>query len=175
VEPAVEFDGRYSSPQAAATPWADVLEEIARAEVFWLTTVRPDGRPHVTPLLAAWHGGALYFTTGAGERKAANLRTNDRCALTTGTNALRGLDVTVDGSAHLVTGAAERDEAASAFEAKYGGHLTSPEGTWAGMGDTIRAGGVQLYRVEPSVAFAFAKGDVYAQTRYRFARDPARP
>src|SRR5687768_6717834 len=113
MEPVVDFDGRYSSPGAAATPWADVLEEIARAEVFWLTTVRPDGRPHVTPLLAAWHGEAVYFTTGAGERKAANLRANDRCALTTGTNALRGLDVTVEGTARLVSDAAERDGAAS--------------------------------------------------------------
>jgi hypothetical protein len=36
------------------------------------------------------------------------------------------------------------------------------------MGDTIRGGGVQLYRVEPAAAFAFAKGDVYSQTRYSF-------
>jgi general stress protein 26 len=169
MAPEVEFDGRYSSPGAAATPWADVLEEIARAEVFWLTTVRPDGRPHVTPLIAAWHGDAMYFTTGAGERKAANLRGDGRCVLTTGTNALRGLDVTLDGTAHLVAEAAERDAAASAFEAKYGVHLTSPEGTFAGMGDTIRTGGAELYRVAPAVAFAFAKGEVFSQTRYRFS------
>lgn len=168
MAPEAELDARYSSPEAAATPWADVLEEIARAEVFWLSTVRPDGRPHITPLIAVWHADAVYFTTGAGERKAANLRANDRCALTTGTNALRGLDVIVEGGAHLVGDAAERDGAASALEAKYGAHLTSPEGTWAGMGDTIRAGGLQLYRVEPSGAWAFAKGDVYSHTRYRF-------
>jgi nitroimidazol reductase NimA-like FMN-containing flavoprotein (pyridoxamine 5'-phosphate oxidase superfamily) len=170
MRPQVDFDGRYSSPEAAATPWDDALGEIGRAEVFWLTTVRPDGRPHVTPLLAAWHGDALYFTTGAGERKAANLRANDRCALTTGTNTLRGLDVTVEGPARLVDSPAERDAAAGAFEGKYGGHLTSPEGTWHGLGDTIRGGGVQLYRVEPAAGYAFAKGDVYSQTRYRFDR-----
>jgi len=168
MEPVVEFDGRYSSPEASATPWTEVLEEIARAEVFWLATVRPDGRPHVTPLIAVWHGDAVYFTTGAGERKAANLRANDRCALTTGTNTLRGLDVIVDGPARLVEDPAERDGAASAFEAKYGARLTSPDGTWAGMGDTIRAGGVGLYRVAPAVVHAFAKGEVFAQTRYRF-------
>ncbi|MFD0745643.1 pyridoxamine 5'-phosphate oxidase family protein [Phytohabitans flavus] len=102
MQPVVEFDGRYSSPEAAATPWTDVLEAIARAEVFWLTTLRPDGRPHITPLIAAWHGDGMYFTTGAGERKAANLRVQDRCALTTGTNTLRGLDVVVEGTARLV-------------------------------------------------------------------------
>jgi nitroimidazol reductase NimA-like FMN-containing flavoprotein (pyridoxamine 5'-phosphate oxidase superfamily) len=164
----VEFDGRYSSPEATATPWAAVLDGMDLAEVFWLSTVRPEGGPHVTPLLVAWHGDALYFTTGAGERKAANLRANERCALTTGTSTLRGLDITVEGTARLVDSPVEREAAASAFEEKYGEHLTSSEGTWHGMGDMIRSGGVELYRVEPVVAFAFAKGDVFSQTRYRF-------
>jgi nitroimidazol reductase NimA-like FMN-containing flavoprotein (pyridoxamine 5'-phosphate oxidase superfamily) len=168
MDPAVEFGGEYSSPDARPTPWAETLGEIERAEVFWLSTVRPDGRPHVTPLLAAWHSDVLYFTTGAQERKALNLRTNDRCALTTGTNLLRGLDVTIEGAAQPVTTANERQAAADAFEGKYGAHLTSPRGTWYGLGDLIRSGGVQLYRVEPAVGFAFAKGGPYSQTRYRF-------
>ena len=168
MQPAVELGAAYSSPDARATPWADALDAIGRAEVFWLSTVRPDGRPHVTPLLAAWHGDALYFTTGAQERKALNLVSNNRCALTTGTSTLRGLDVTIEGGAGLVTGAQERDAAADAFESKYGAHMTSPSGTWHGLGDLIRSGGVQLYRVEPAVGFAFAKGGPYSQTRYRF-------
>jgi len=168
MQPAVELGAAYSSPDARATPWADALDAIGRAEVFWLSTVRPDGRPHVTPLLAAWHGDALYFTTGAQERKALNLVSNNRCALTTGTSTLRGLDVTIEGGAGLVTGAQERDAAAGAFESKYGAHMTSPSGTWHGLGDLIRSGGVQLYRVEPAVGFAFAKGGPYSQTRYRF-------
>src|ERR1044071_2657963 len=118
MRPAVELGGESSSPDARATPWVDALDVIERAEVFWLSTVRPDGRPHVTPLLAAWHGDALYFTTGAGERKARNLRTNDWCTLTTGTNVLRGLDVTIEGAARLVTAAQEREAAASAFEGR---------------------------------------------------------
>lgn len=168
MRPAVELGAAYSSPDAQPTPWADALDAIGRAEVFWLSTVRPDGRPHVTPLLAAWHGDALYFTTGAQERKALNLVSNNRCALTTGTSTLRGLDVTIEGGAGLVTEVRERDAAAGAFESKYGAHLTSPSGTWHGLGDLIRSGGVQLYRVEPAVGFAFAKGGPYSQTRYRF-------
>ena len=33
--------------------------------MFWLSTVRPDGRPHVTPVVAAWVEGAVWFSTGA--------------------------------------------------------------------------------------------------------------
>jgi hypothetical protein len=34
--------------------------------MFWLSTVRPGGRPHVTPAAGVWLAGALYFCTGSG-------------------------------------------------------------------------------------------------------------
>jgi hypothetical protein len=167
AEPVTEL-GAYSSPGAVAAPWTQALAVLARAELFWLSTVRPDGRPHVTPLLATWHDGALYFTTGDQERKAHNLRANPQCVATTGTNTLDGLDVVVEGAASHATGVDERAAVAVAYETKYGRHLTSPDGTWHGMSAAIRSGDVLLYRIEPAVAFAFGKGEVYSQTRYRF-------
>lgn len=51
-----------SSPAARATPWASALEILGGAEVFRLSTVRPGGRPHVTPLpAAAWSLGGMCF------------------------------------------------------------------------------------------------------------------
>lgn len=68
--------------------------------MFWLSTVRHDGRPHVTPLAAIWLDGALHFCAGSQEQKAKNLESNQRCILTTGTSQLRsGLDVVVEGTA----------------------------------------------------------------------------
>jgi hypothetical protein len=166
-DPLVEL-GAFSSPDATATAWPIARGRLHDAEVFWLSTVRPDGRPHVTPLLAVWSGHALYFTTGAQERKARNLRTNAHCVMTTGTNALSGLDVTIEGTAGLVSTQAERRVVADAFERKYGHHLTSPDGTWHGLGGGIRSGEVPLYRIDPVVGFSFGKGVVYSQTRYRF-------
>nr|WSZ97556.1 pyridoxamine 5'-phosphate oxidase family protein [Streptomyces sp. NBC_00857] len=52
--------GPISSPGARATPWASSLTDLGDAEVFWLSTVRPDGRPHVTPLSAAWSLGCMW-------------------------------------------------------------------------------------------------------------------
>jgi hypothetical protein len=51
--PMTSLDQRYSDPKATAITWADTERSIQSAELFWLSTVRADGRPHVTPLVAA--------------------------------------------------------------------------------------------------------------------------
>jgi nitroimidazol reductase NimA-like FMN-containing flavoprotein (pyridoxamine 5'-phosphate oxidase superfamily) len=158
--------GPFSSPDAKPTPWAEALAILDDAELFWLSTVRPDSRPHVTPLLAAWTLEALCFTTGSHERKADNLDHNPRCVLTTGTNTLTGTDVVIEGIASLVVKQAEREQAATDFERKYGDHLTSPDGTWHGLGEAMVTGDARLYRVAPTVGFAFGKLPTSSQTRY---------
>ena len=98
--PTAELDTRFSSPNATARPWSDVVDALERAEIFWLSTVRRDGRPHVTPLPAMWLEGSLYFCTGPDEQKAKNIEANPHCVLTTGNDRFRsGLDVVVEGSA----------------------------------------------------------------------------
>src|SRR5438128_1800126 len=94
-EPTAELQPQFSSDGATPTPWAVAREHLEKAQIYWLATVRPDGRPHVTPLLAVWLDGALYFCTGPGERKAKNLVGNSNCVITTGCNVLDGLDVVV--------------------------------------------------------------------------------
>ncbi|MFE9389063.1 pyridoxamine 5'-phosphate oxidase family protein [Streptomyces sp. NPDC006784] len=158
--------GPFSAPGARATPWASALELLGEAEVFWLSTVRPDRRPHVTPLLAVWTLGGMCFTTGGEERKARNLDHNPRCALTTGTNTLTGVDVVIEGVASVVDKRAEREQAVEDFERKYGTHLTSAEGTWYGLGEAVVGGDVRLYRVAPTAGFAFGKLPTSSQTRY---------
>jgi nitroimidazol reductase NimA-like FMN-containing flavoprotein (pyridoxamine 5'-phosphate oxidase superfamily) len=158
--------GPFSSPGAEPTPWASALAVLDEAEVFWLSTVRPDGRPHVTPLLAAWSLGGPCFTTGDQERKARNLENNPRSVLTTGTNALTGMDVVIEGVASLVDECSERAQAVADFERKYGTHLTSPEGAWYRLGEAVIAGEARLYRVAPTVGFAFGKLPTSSQTRY---------
>jgi nitroimidazol reductase NimA-like FMN-containing flavoprotein (pyridoxamine 5'-phosphate oxidase superfamily) len=91
TEPRPELQQRFSDDGASATPWADVQDRLAAAEIWWLSTVRPDGRPHVTPLIAVWHDGAMYFCTGPDERKALNLAENPHCVLTTGNNDLHAV------------------------------------------------------------------------------------
>ena len=167
-EPLTELS-RFSSAHAVPTPWERARRELRDAELYWVSTVRPDGRPHVTPLLGVWLDGALYFCTGSEERKAKNLAQNPGCVLTTGRNDLDGLDLVVEGEAVTVHDESERRSVADTSESKYGPHFVAPDGTWAGLGDAIRGGDVLLYRVVPSVAFGFGKGDPYSQTRWCFS------
>jgi nitroimidazol reductase NimA-like FMN-containing flavoprotein (pyridoxamine 5'-phosphate oxidase superfamily) len=178
-EPTTELDPRYSSAlnprpgaqEVTATPWAEARRRLAAAEIFWLSTVRSDGRPHVTPVIAAWHDGVLYFSTGPAEQKAKNLAHNARCALTTGRNSLtEGLDLVVEGTAERVTDPAAVEQAVAAYEEQYGKHITSPEGTFHGIGDALRKGAAALYAVTPSTAYGFGRnGGVYSHTRWTFA------
>jgi hypothetical protein len=43
-DPVTELHQQFSSDTATATPWADAVAQLETAEVFWLSTVRPDGR-----------------------------------------------------------------------------------------------------------------------------------
>lgn len=158
----------FSSPNATATGWSEARDVLADAEVYWLSTVRPDGRPHVTPLLGIWLEGALYFCTGPTERKAKNLSANIHCVLTTGQNNLKGLDLVIEGMAEGVYDHAELGRVADTYESKYGPHFVEPDGTWAGLGDAIRRGDVLVYRVAPETGFGFGKGEPFSQTRWSF-------
>jgi nitroimidazol reductase NimA-like FMN-containing flavoprotein (pyridoxamine 5'-phosphate oxidase superfamily) len=168
TQPVAELDARFSGEGATPTAWERGRQHLEGAEVFWLSTVRPDGRPHVTPLLAVWLDDALHFCTGATERKAKNLAHNAHCVLTTGNNALHeGLDVVVEGDAVQVTDDARLRRLAEAYESKYGKewHFDVRDGAFHGD-----VGNVALvYEVAPSAVFGFAKGD-YSQTRWQFDR-----
>ena len=99
-QPVTELDPRFGDQKAVATGWEETRRVLEDAELFWITTVRVDGRPHVTPLVAVWLDDAIHFATGAGEQKAVNLRTNQNVILTTGFNEWeQGLDVVVEGEA----------------------------------------------------------------------------
>ena len=66
--PTAEIDARFSDAEAGATPWPEVESTLEGAELYWLTTVRADGRPHVTPLIGVWPTGrSLLHRPGRAE------------------------------------------------------------------------------------------------------------
>ncbi len=64
LQPQTDVDKRFSSENAMPVPWDDARQQLEAAEIFWLSTVRPAGCPHVTPLIAVWLDNALHFCTG---------------------------------------------------------------------------------------------------------------
>ncbi|MER5312792.1 pyridoxamine 5'-phosphate oxidase family protein [Streptomyces sp. NPDC002773] len=166
MDPRTSLDPRFSDPKAAPASWPDAAARLAAAEVFWLTTVRPDGRPHVTPLIAVWAEGALHFCTGPDERKARNLAGNPAVVLTTGTPTLgEGFDLVVEGEAVRVADEGRLAGLAEAYVEKYGPdwRFEVRDGAFVGDGGTAL-----VFAVAPRTVFGFAKGDPFGQTRWRF-------
>jgi len=166
--PEAELDARFSSEGAVATEWAEAHKRLEDAEIFWISTVRPDGRPHVTPLISVCLDDTLYFCTGPTERKAKNLALNPQCILTTGCNTIgEGLDVVVEGDAVQVTDDVTLRLVADLYESKYGREwrFEVRDGAFVHeQGDGIAL----VYEVEPRKAFGFRRGEEYSQTRWRF-------
>jgi nitroimidazol reductase NimA-like FMN-containing flavoprotein (pyridoxamine 5'-phosphate oxidase superfamily) len=162
-DPVTRLDERFSDPAAQATPWATTREALENAQLFWITTVHADGRPHVTPLVAVWLDDALYFTTGPDEQKAVNLSGNPHVVLTTGCNDwTQGLDVMVEGEAQRVTNRATLEKLATAWAAKWDGqwrYQVTDTGFAHEVGEAI------VLAVRPTKILAFAKG-TFSQTRY---------
>ncbi|HLR95045.1 MAG TPA: pyridoxamine 5'-phosphate oxidase family protein [Jiangellaceae bacterium] len=167
-EPTTELDERYSGPGSRPTSWERTRETLEAAQLFWISTVRADGKPHVTPLVAVWLDGAVNFTTGPGEQKALNLSTNQHVVLTTGCDRWQdGLDVMVEGEAQRVTGRTEVARLAAAWTTKW-------DGNWqfeaSDDGFHHADGGLALvYAVQPVKVLAFGKADTgFSHTRHLF-------
>lgn len=163
--PVTTLDTRFSDPDAVATSWDETRRVLETAELFWISTVRADGRPHVTPLVAVWLDSALHFSTGAGEQKAVNLQSSPHVILTTGCNQWeRGLDVVVEGDAVQVTDDQMLERLADAWKTKW-------DGRWeyeARDGSFHHGSGAALvFSVTPTKILAFAKG-TFSQTRHLF-------
>lgn len=171
MEPIAKLDSRYSSEGTAPTDWSEGLKIVQEAPVSWVSTVRPDGRPHVTPLITVWLDSAVYFCTGQHERKAKNLERNPHCILTTGCNTFdQGLDLVVEGDAVRVTDDAKLGRIAQAYESKYGRdwRFAVRDGFFVHQGLHEGAGPVLVYEVAPTRAFGFRKGQEFSQTRWTF-------
>jgi hypothetical protein len=159
------IDARFSVPAATAPTWAEAERLLYDAELYWLTTVRTDGRPHTTPLVGVWHDGAFAFCTGTGEQKHVNLEHSPLVTVTTGTNGWRsGTDVVIEGEAVRVTGRERLWPLADAWLLKYG-----QDWAWEADDEGFTGGdhtSPWVYVVRPAKVIAFGK-DPHSQTTYR--------
>jgi nitroimidazol reductase NimA-like FMN-containing flavoprotein (pyridoxamine 5'-phosphate oxidase superfamily) len=169
--PVTILDPRFSDPNAVATEWDEARRVLEAAELFWISTVRADGRPHVTPLVAVWADEAIHFCTGAAEQKAINLRASPHVILMTGCSQWdEGLDVVVEGDAVRVTGRDRLTRLAEAWTTKW-------DGRWQyAVGDAcfhhqdeqeVHPEKIFVFSVTPTKVLAFAKG-TFSHTSHRF-------
>jgi hypothetical protein len=167
--PITQLDPRFSDEQASAMPWSEGRALFVDAQTYWLTTVRADGRPHVTTIAGVWVDDELCFTTGESEQKARNLAANRAVVVTAGRSDFAGTDVVLEGEARPIRDVGRLRRLSASFIEKYGdmfrfavrdGRLELEEG---GEGEVL-AFGVVLAK-----GFAFTKDAPFGQTRWRFS------
>jgi general stress protein 26 len=166
TEPTTTLNALFSAPGATATSWDDARRALETAQLFWIATVRTDGRPHVTPLVAVWLDDVLHFCTGETEQKAANLRRNQNVILMTGCNHWDGgIDLVVEGRAVRVTDRHTLQRLAEAWARKWDGRWAYEPGK-----DGFQSEGnesISVFAVRPDKVFAFEKGN-FSHTRHTF-------
>jgi hypothetical protein len=151
-------DYRIAKTAAGQLSWKRATEHLRRARNYWVSSTRPDGRPHAMPLWGVWLDGAFYFGTDRRSRKARNLAANPALVV-----HLESGDDTVilEGRAELVSDATLLSRIDGAYLAKYRLRLLGHPGE------------LGVYRLRPQLAFAWREKDFNrSATRWRF--DPER-
>jgi nitroimidazol reductase NimA-like FMN-containing flavoprotein (pyridoxamine 5'-phosphate oxidase superfamily) len=163
----------YGDPTSPAPDWADIDRRLTDAQLYWIVTVRRDGRPHAVPLCGLWRDGAFFFCTGDAEQKMRNLEHDPHVAVLAGHLGVdgwsAGKDITVEGVAERISDAELLRSLAEGWRTKYAGEWDfearddrffelSRQGD--GSGD-----GAVVFRVSPAKVLVF--GDEHGQTTYR--------
>jgi PPOX class probable F420-dependent enzyme len=120
---------RVSAPPLAAAvlrSMVRVQELLATARVIWLSTIRPDGRPHVVPVWFDWDGEVVTVFTRANSQKVRNVRHQPRMMLAIGqpepcfeVELLEAEIVALDETGDVLASA----RPSTRFETKYAGAL----------------------------------------------------
>jgi PPOX class probable F420-dependent enzyme len=96
---------------------AHIQERLERDPIIWLTSVRPDGRPHSVPVWFLWDEGTILIFSRH-DQKIKNLRANPRVVLALD-NTEKGNDVVLfEGTAEVLS-ETSLEVMSAAYEAKY--------------------------------------------------------
>lgn len=158
----------YGVPESDAglLPWSWAEARLASALTYWISTTRPDGRPHAAPVWAVWLDGRLWFEGGLRTRRARNLASDPR--------AVAAVHVD-DATAVIVEGVVEvrTDPDASLASRLVEAYAKYRPTRWAYEADPSnwRSGsGGGLWALRPVVAFGWSRFPEDA-TRWRFTED----
>ena len=147
-----------TEPSGGALPWRTVSLTLQVTRSAWLSTTRPDGRPHAVPVWFLWEEGLVYFTTAATSQKGVNLTTQPYAVLHVGD----GDDVIiVEGPTSLVTDPTERLRVADRYGEKYVEPVT-------GERAVVDAPGTALYRLDANRIMAWIYGNVASRTDWQW-------
>jgi nitroimidazol reductase NimA-like FMN-containing flavoprotein (pyridoxamine 5'-phosphate oxidase superfamily) len=165
---AIPVSARALSTDGARLPlWNDVQARLDEAQFYWLATVRPDGRPHVMPVLAVWLDGALHFCAGPEPRKARNLADSSHCVISVDGDDLH---LVVEGQATRIEDEVRLQRLADVYESKYGWEATVHGGAFYADGaPTAGPPPYEVYAVTPSRVFGLGTDESFGAARWELA------
>lgn len=72
------FPDGYGVPETeeGMLPWQHAVERLEVAASYWVSTIRPDGRPHARPIWGTFVEGTLYLEGSPQTRWARNMAAN---------------------------------------------------------------------------------------------------
>src|SRR5690348_4255529 len=101
------------------------VDQRLRAEpMIWLSSVRPDGRPHLAPVWFLWDGEHILIYSQPGKQKVRNIQHSHHVVLALDTADEGGDVVIIEGTAELLDPAGPTMNL-SAFVEKYAEHMQS--------------------------------------------------
>ena len=117
----------YGSPKKILS-WSDVSKELEDAPVYWVASVRPDGRPHVIPRDGVWVDDAWYYGGSDESVHNRNIQSNPELSMHIG-DGMKA--IIVEGNAEKSTPEREvAERMAEQHNRKYShyGEIATPEG-----------------------------------------------
>jgi PPOX class probable F420-dependent enzyme len=139
-------------------PWSKIDHFLRAFRSIWLSTTRPDGRPHAVPVWYIWDGRNVYFISERRLQKSKNLARQPWIIVHAGD----GDDVIIlEGQVEIVTDRAELEKVDATYRAKY----VDPG---SGAQATIFEPNVDLYRVNVKRVITWEYGTVANRTDWKF-------
>jgi hypothetical protein len=139
-------------------PWSKIDHWLLAFRTIWISTTRPDGRPHAVPVWYVWDGRSLYFISDRKLQKSKNLAQQPWTVVHAGD----GDDVIIlEGQSEIVTETGELERIDAAYRTKY----VDPG---SGIQATIFEPNANLYRVRIRHIMAWEYGTVANRTDWRF-------
>ena len=69
---------------ALSAPRTSIRDALEREAVVWLSSIRPDGRPHLAPLWFLWDGQSILVFSKPHAQKVRNLQADPRVMVAVG-------------------------------------------------------------------------------------------
>ena len=139
-------------------PWRKIDLWLQGFRSIWISTTRPDGRPHVIPVWYWWDGRDIYFATFSNTQKAHNIAHQPNVIAHAGDS---DDTIILEGIAEIVTDPSERERINALYMEKYVDPHSGAKATLQYVGDL-------LYHIRIHRVMAWEYGVIATRTDWQF-------